>query len=106
MPFKLLQSIVDEEAEEDMFGNTKMIAEGRYGSSTYATADDCNAAAAVALYTWLGQNCSEWKVGGVTHGFFDGDESGCAMYTYSESATMKTGQSIGSLIAQFYGGRV
>jgi hypothetical protein len=98
-----MNNIVDEEAEEDMFGNTSMLAEGRCGSSTYATADDCNAAAAAKLYAWLGENCSEWKVDGVTHGFFEGDDSGCAMYTYSESATMKTGQSIGSLVAQFYG---
>ena len=32
------------------FRNTKVIAEGQYGSSTYATADACNAAAAVALW--------------------------------------------------------
>ncbi len=105
MPFVLYINITNDQSDDDVQigGDRGLFIDGRYGTKTYETASDCNAAAAASLYTWLGENCSEWKVDGVTHGMFEGDESGCAMYTYSETARMRgTGQTI-ELIAQFFG---
>ena len=111
MGFRLMVNIVDDAAPEDHFGNTEMIAEGRYNATDYATACDCNAAAGAALYAWLGANCSEWESEEVNFGIFERDEDGIGMFTYSGSATLRralpgaVGRQIGMLIVQFYGMR-
>jgi hypothetical protein len=83
-------------------GSPSTIVEGPHGSGTYANATECNAAAKAALEEWLNANCAQWKPAGVTSGTFEGDSSGIEMYTYSETATMNTGQEI-NLIAQVFG---
>ncbi len=105
MPFGLFINISKDDSDDDVqiSEGPGLFVDGRYGNKTYETSSDCNAAAAASLYTWLGENCSEWKADGVTHGKFEGDNSGCVMYTYSETATMRgTGETI-ELIAQFFG---
>ena len=65
MPLKLLRNIVDEDMD-------RVIDEGQEGNTTFESAYDCNAAAAMALYMWLGHNnCSEWKYEGVAAGTFE-----------------------------------
>mmetsp|Transcript_40126 Transcript_40126/g.93967 ORF Transcript_40126/g.93967 Transcript_40126/m.93967 type:complete len:130 (+) Transcript_40126:120-509(+) len=115
-PFKLMVNITDDDEDEDEFGNPMQIAEGRYDKVEYATACDVNAAAAAALYKWLGEHCVEWVADGVTQSRFEGDESGIVMYTYGETATLRATSSarlgpvrrgkserVGMLIVQFYG---
>ena len=78
------------------------IIDGRINDQNYATASECNAAAGVALFTWLGENCSEWSVDGVRGAMFqfEGQEH-LAMIEYSDTATLSNGQQI-ELSAQFF----
>lgn len=100
MPFRLEINVCNDPFPN---GSPTTMAEGRHGNSTYEGAFDCNAAASAALYAWLGENCAEWNPDGVTNGTFEGDQTGIEMFTYSETATMRsTGKPI-NLIAQFYG---
>ena len=98
-------NICDDDGGEDMFGNPIMIAEGRHGTAAYDSVHDANAAAGAALYTWLGENCSEWNPEEVHVGKFEGDDSGIVMFTYNDQTVMRDGGGRIELIAQFWGAK-
>lgn len=102
MPFWVCGNVFDNDAEEDMFGNMVHIIDGRISDQSYTTAAECNAAAGAALFTWLGENCSEWSVDGVNCAMFqfEGQEH-LAMVQYNDTATLRNGQRI-ELTAQFF----
>ena len=80
MTYTLLKNIVDDGAGVD----GEVIEEGILGN--YETAWDCNAAAAAALYSWLGENCIEWLPDGVTHCSFEGEEGVAPLSHYHPSS--------------------
>lgn len=100
MPFRLEINVCNDPFPH---GSPTTLEEGRYGSATFESAGECNAAAKQALYEWLSAKCSEWTEDGVTSGTFEGDDSGIEMYTYSETATMRGRSEQINLIAQIYG---
>ena len=100
MPFRLEINVCNDPFPH---GSPTTLEEGRYGSATFESAGECNAAAKQALYEWLSAKCSEWTEDGVTSGTFEGDDSGIEMYTYSETAIMRGRSEQINLIAQIYG---
>lgn len=73
----------------------------------FTTAADCNAHAAIALYSYLRDTCSEWEAQGVkmnTRSSACGATlgSGCVEYRYDDRALLKSGDDI-DLVAIFYG---
>jgi hypothetical protein len=91
---KLFQNIVVED---------ELVEEKVVGSKIYRL-DEVhlfNADAAIALYTYLKENCLEWDAMDVHTGFFEDDDSGFIMIQYSGSVVWQKGDS-SDLVAQFY----
>jgi hypothetical protein len=94
VPFFIYKRIVNLEDDTIMDeGASKVSCENAHG---------CNAAAAIALYSWMMRNVDAWGADQVQTTFFEEDESGLARVTYESMVLMKTGEQQ-KISAEFYG---